>query len=295
MSLADLPRARHALDRGLYRARRLGRRLRGGAAAPDGFSIVIVTFNRCAFLAETLAALLETTTHRPFEIIVWNNASTDDTRALVDRLAAEHDVVRPIHHRANIGTNGYAPAMLHARYRYLVEVDDDILAVEPGWDRKVVAAFDAIPRLGYVCLNPIQDELTNGAKPEPQHYREEVFGGVTLEVGPVGGWFAATTRAVYDDVGGFIYQPPRLLVSEDGDYLGRVARRGYRYGILRDCRVYHASGENWNAAFGYHKVWKDKYAESEHPYLAELVDKPRGEPPTVATARAALARAMGRS
>jgi glycosyltransferase involved in cell wall biosynthesis len=50
------------------------------------FSVVIATHNRSALLARTLESLASVTTRRPWEAIVVDNASTDDTRAVVGRL-----------------------------------------------------------------------------------------------------------------------------------------------------------------------------------------------------------------
>src|SRR3954464_5738318 len=51
------------------------------------FSIVIATYNRAAELTETLASLSRLTTPLPWEVIVVDNNSPDDTRSVVERAA----------------------------------------------------------------------------------------------------------------------------------------------------------------------------------------------------------------
>ena len=51
------------------------------------FTVIIVTRNRAAFLAETLVALGGLSYHGSWEALVVDNGSTDHTRAIVHRLA----------------------------------------------------------------------------------------------------------------------------------------------------------------------------------------------------------------
>jgi len=258
-----------------YRFAFLKRRLTGPRDAPFGFSIVVATYNRCRFLRQNLQGILNAT-QSPFELIVWDNASADETPEVVRALIAAGAPVRYLRCPRNIGTNAYAPAFLAARYSYLVEANDDVLAVPRGWDRKFDLAFRSIPQLGFCALDVVQDRYTNGAKPGPESYSEETYAGLTLLNGPTGGWFAGTTRSIYDRVGGFIYRPSKAFQAEDADYARKVRSAGYRAGILKGVRVYHATGEKWNAAFGYHELWKEKYA-ADYPEFVDRVDRVAAE------------------
>jgi len=244
--------------------------LTGSKKYPFGFSIAVVTYNRCRFLQKNIQSILSAT-ELPFELIVWDNNSTDDTPAVVREFIAAGAPVTYLRCRRNIGTNGYARAFLTARFSYLVEADDDVLAVSKGWDREMDRAFKTIPRLGYCALDVVQDRFTNGAKPRAHAYQENVYGGIKLLEGPTGGWFAGTTRRIYNRVGGFIYRPSKPFRAEDGNYCRKMRIAGYRYGILKGAYVYHACGQKWNAAFGYNKVWKEKYS-LDHPSFIDLVD-----------------------
>ena len=52
---------------------------------PEGYAIVIVTYNRVQLLRECVAHA-EAQTSRPDSIIIVDNASTDDTRAYLEEL-----------------------------------------------------------------------------------------------------------------------------------------------------------------------------------------------------------------
>src|SRR5258705_8179088 len=71
----------------LYWATRGVRRLIGMNDTPD-VSVVISTFNRAPTLVLTLESLVrqETPPSLDYEVIVVDNNSTDDTRAVVDRV-----------------------------------------------------------------------------------------------------------------------------------------------------------------------------------------------------------------
>jgi glycosyltransferase involved in cell wall biosynthesis len=235
-----------------------------------GFSVVVVTYNRSRFLEKCIDAIIAAT-EMPFELIIWDNNSTDNTQDVVKGFIAAKAPLINLKSRRNIGTNGYAAAFLTAKHQYLVEVDDDILAVPKGWDLLMDRAFKMIPRLGYCALDVIQDCYTNGAKPEVHQYRDIDYKGIHLLEGPTGGWFSATTRQIYNRVGGFIYLPSKSFRAEDGNYSWKMNIAGYRYGLLKEVYAYHACGEKWNAAFGYDKVWKEKYSK-DHPSLVDLID-----------------------
>ena len=74
---------------------------------------VVVTYNRRAWLIECLHTLLAQS--RPLDgIVVVNNASTDDTQAAVDALAAQHPAMCwYIAHNADNtgGAGGFAQGM----------------------------------------------------------------------------------------------------------------------------------------------------------------------------------------
>lgn len=180
------------------------------------------------------------------------------------RAAGEHvqignAVVRHVRLRRNIGTNAYALGFLEARYQYLVDMDDDILAVSKGWDRATIDAFDAFPRLGFLAMNVVQDQYTDGAKKSSAEYTEVVQDRTTLAIGPTGGWFSVTTRAIYNEVGGFVFKPHKPFPAEDGKYVRELSEHGYFAGILKNKYVYHASGPYWNCAYGYRDIWDEKY------------------------------------
>jgi GT2 family glycosyltransferase len=93
----------------------------------------------------------------------------------------------------------------------------------------------------------VQDELTDGAKqPDEAYQLEEYSGGkINLLVGPAGGWCFMISRDVYKEVGKF-YKSDKLFFAEDSNYARRAYNRGFKFGILKDLKLYHATGKAHN-------------------------------------------------
>ena len=280
-----IPRASYAIRFAMHRTRAAGR------SFEEGFSLVLATRNRREFLSCAVATVVSNT-QLPFELIVMDNASEDGTGEMCRMLQAKHPgSVRHIKLGRNIGTNAYALGFLQARYRYLVDMDDDVLAVSKGWDRATIDAFRRFPRLGLLAMNVVQDKYTNGGKHDVAKYSESTVSDTTLEIGPTGGWFAVTTRPIYNEVGGFIFRPYKPFPAEDGKYIHKLSKKGYFAGILKNSFVYHASGPYWNAAYGYDAMWDEKYRR-HHKHLLPLIhDVQIDEVPSVQYAKTMVIKA----
>jgi glycosyltransferase involved in cell wall biosynthesis len=251
-----------------------------GADLDEGFSLVLATRNRKEFLSCAVSAVIYNT-ELPFELIIMDNASTDGTSEICQTLEKQYSgVVRHVRLKRNYGTNAYALGFLQARYRYLVDMDDDVLALSRGWDRATIDAFRRFPRLGFLAMNVIQDKYTNGGKHDISKYSESTVSDTTLEVGPTGGWFAVTTRAIYNEVGGFIFRPYKPFPAEDGKYIRKITKKGYFAGILKKAFVYHASGPYWNGAYGYNKIWDEKYRRHHKHLMPQIHDVQIAEIPS---------------
>lgn len=278
-TLQELLPQNNALPRLSYHWRFARQKMRGGEPK-DGFTLVVATRNRKEFLACAVNAVL-LNTERPFELLIMDNASEDGTDALCQALQRQHPhQVRHCRMDRNFGTNAYALGFLEARFKYLVDMDDDVLALSKGWDYAAIQAFERFPRLGFLAMNVVQDEYTTGAKKDPSAYTERSSGDTTLEVGPTGGWFSVTTRAHYNEVGGFIFKPYKPFPPEDGKYIRKLSKHDYFAAILKRKFVYHASGPYWNGAYGYTQIWDEKYRRDHQDHLKLIKDVRIGEVPT---------------
>lgn len=107
-------------------------------------SVVLCTWNRAPLLPAALAALLRQRHDVPYEIVLVDNGSTDDTRAIVERLAADDARLRYVFEPR--------PGLSHARNRGvaaaragLITFTDDDVHVGPDWVATIAAGFETYP------------------------------------------------------------------------------------------------------------------------------------------------------
>ena len=121
-------------------------------------SICIPTFNHGQFIGESLRSAAEQT-FRDTEIIVLDNASEDDTEAIVAAEAARDSRIRYLRHPRNLGLIGNLTACIEAArgtHVKLVCADD---ALEPDCVAKLIEAFDRYPAVSLAgCARTVTDE-----------------------------------------------------------------------------------------------------------------------------------------
>ncbi len=91
----------------------------------ERITVVVPAYNTAPYLSRSLDSLLAQT-YENLEIIVVNDGSTDDTRAVLDRYAAEHPQIRAIH-KENGGVTS-------ARLRGVAEATGDWIGFMDGDD-----------------------------------------------------------------------------------------------------------------------------------------------------------------
>ncbi len=127
-------------------------------------SILICTYNRAAFLKQTLAALVDLRRPRDcaVEILVVDNNSTDATREVIAEAAARSPVPVRALFESRPGTSFALNAGLSQVHGEVVALTDDDVVPDPAWLERIVAAFrehditfafgKVLPRWG--CLPP---------------------------------------------------------------------------------------------------------------------------------------------
>lgn len=104
-------------------------------------TVAICSANRCARLAETLAALLPSVDFRVAEVVVVDNGSTDGTPSLLAEVVAAHPRgVRAVREERAGLSAARNRAVREARGDLLLFLDDDALPVA-GWMEAYVAAL----------------------------------------------------------------------------------------------------------------------------------------------------------
>jgi GT2 family glycosyltransferase len=237
-------------------------------------SIMLITWNRLRMMSQGFQSLMEKTKGVDYEVIAWDNGSTDGTAEFLDEMAAKYPQVRVIHHPENVGLNGVCLSVKAARGYYVIKLDDDVMSFPDEWLPRLLDAYKRVPECGYMACNVVQDELTTGEKEPPQNYTAVDHNGVVLEHGPTWGWCTMTSLDVLSKVGNFPRRRGRRWFGEDLDFVRRCLRAGYTPAILRDVVVYHASGPAINEKYGYLQECVKKYEETAYaPHHIRVIER----------------------
>ena len=119
------------------------------AAAGDGLvTVYIPTFNQAGYLNEAVRSALGQTV-RPAAVIVGDDASTDDTPAVLSALAASDPLVRCVRQPTNLGMAGNNACLIESvNTEFTIRLDSDD-RLEPTFLADLLPLMRAHPRAGY--------------------------------------------------------------------------------------------------------------------------------------------------
>jgi glycosyltransferase involved in cell wall biosynthesis len=228
------------------------------------FSFVILTWNRFRFLETCIEALVQSIADSDHcEVIVMDNGSTDKTDEVLQRYS-DSKLVHVIRRDKNYGVNSYKKLFHEAKGEYIVTVDDDVLQFPANIDLLFSEYMDAFPDYGYIALNVLQNEFTNGAKPEPGLYTEETRNGKTMQLGPAGGWCACFRKSDYQKIRLRLkFFRLNMKLSEDGFITWNFKKKLHlKSGLIKDAVCFHACGPYYAQQYGHLDREIEKYSAS---------------------------------
>lgn len=96
-------------------------------------SVCVVSYNHEKYIEECLASIVSQETDFNFEIIVGDDRSTDNTRAIISTFYNSHpNVIKPVFHSRHVGpTKNYLSVHSAAKGQYIAHIDGDDLML-PG-------------------------------------------------------------------------------------------------------------------------------------------------------------------
>jgi glycosyltransferase involved in cell wall biosynthesis len=115
-------------------------------------SVVVSTYNRADRLPLALTALLEQVGNVPYEVIVVDNNSTDDTSRVVEALAASASSRGRLRYvfEPRQGLSFGRNAGIASSRGAIIALSDDDVRVAPDWIMRLERVFDARPDVDYV-------------------------------------------------------------------------------------------------------------------------------------------------
>jgi GT2 family glycosyltransferase len=214
-------------------------------------AVVIPNFNGEAFIADTLAAVAAQTV-APAEVVVLDNASTDNSVELIERRFPDVRVVRLDRNR---GFAGGANAGVRATSAPLVAVLNSDARPHADWLERlldvVADSTDDVWAWGSVLLSSATGRIESaGDEWSPKGFAFKRQKGEpidALEAEPYEafappGASPLLRRDVFDAIGG--YHERFFLYYEDIDLAHRARRSGYRAIVVPAARVEHDLGRS---------------------------------------------------
>lgn len=249
-------------------------------------SVIFPTRNRGELLSDALASLEQQTLSRDlFEVLVIDNGSTDNTRAVADHWSQALPRLRYVMEETPGLHRGRHRGMNEACFDILTFADDDIIA-DPSWLSAIAEGFTD-PSVGIVGGNnrPLFEadppdwllKLWNepraiGGKALPYLSILELEGGVrSIEPSYIWGCNFSIRRPLLKAVGGFHPDGlPRELMQFRGDGESHVARHAAELGAIclfhpRASVMHRVSADRMTPAYfrsrGFAQGVSDSYAE----------------------------------
>jgi glucosyl-dolichyl phosphate glucuronosyltransferase len=224
-------------------------------------SVVICTRNRCDILARTLESLAECEhpERQCWELIVVDNASTDDTHTVVESFSTRLPIVYAIENLPG-KSNALNHAVRLTRSDHVVFIDDDVL-VQRDFLKVYRDAFDEFPDAN-LFGGPVRPVLPKGKDAWLSRVRQAGlvlsqvdFGRLTREIKlpytPIGANCGVRKSALGK---GLFFEPlasDKLCTAwEDALFFHRNMSRGHKLIYLADAGVGHIVRED-QLALGY--------------------------------------------
>jgi glucosyl-dolichyl phosphate glucuronosyltransferase len=204
-------------------------------------TVLICTYNRAPLLAETLDSLRLQRATRPWDVIVVDNNSTDDTRAVVAERTAGYPVPLSYVFEPRQGKSSALNTGLACTSSDIVAFTDDDVRVGPGWLEAACSTLARDSAVEYVG-GPVQPLWGGTPPPWFDRVRHDLWGTLALlDYGPDTFIFEerrkvplgvnmAVRRRLFDRIGGFNAAFGRtgyaLLGQEQAEFLTRSRASG---------------------------------------------------------------------
>jgi GT2 family glycosyltransferase/glycosyltransferase involved in cell wall biosynthesis/SAM-dependent methyltransferase len=210
-------------------------------------SILIVSYNSAEFLEPCLRSILANTSYPTIEVIVVDNASTDNSVAVAERFQAGDSRFRVERLPANLGfAGGNNAAARLATGEFLIFLNADTI-VTPGWIAYLLSHLIADSSIGLICPvtnfagNEVKINVDYGNEAGLRDFamriaRQKRGSRMDIDVAPL--FCAAMRRDLFAELGG-LDEGYRIGMFEDDDLAEAVRQRGLRVCAAEDCFIHH--------------------------------------------------------
>lgn len=220
-------------------------------------SIIIVNYNGQKYLKDCLNSIYKNTQNIQYEIIIIDNASTDNS---CHYLKKNHPEVILIESKINLGFGkGNNEAVKKAKGNFLLLLNNDTILLNPL--KEILEVYKRLYNVGFMgilMLNGNKEySQSSGNLPniinmfwlkhlyyQNKEFKSGAFSKKIYEVGWISGSFMIIKKSIYEDINGF--DERFFMYVEDVDICKRVKDRGLKNILLSDHSYIHFGGFNTN-------------------------------------------------
>ena len=226
-------------------------------------SIILVSYNTVAYITRALASVYQETLENSFEVIVVDNASTDDSVAV---LRQQFPQIKLIESKQNLGfAGGVRLGVAQASGHYLLLLNPDTVILDNAID-KLVKFAQQYPNNGIWGGVTLNNDLSLNSQHawEKPTFKNLLFSALGLsktfnksaffnsanygdwardsikEVDILSGCFFLTTRQLWNQLGGL--DASFFMYAEEADYCLKAKALGYQPIVTPDARIIHHGG-----------------------------------------------------
>jgi GT2 family glycosyltransferase len=210
-------------------------------------SVIVLTYNNLAFTRACLESVEKHSRYPNLELIIVDNASTDETPAFLRQYASDHPSSTVILNEQNVGfAAGNNVGLRAATGDFLIMLNNDTYVTD-GWVHGLIRHFRQHPQLG--LIGPVTNNIGNEAKidmsyetmaemlTEARRYTSAHTDDL-LFIETIAFFCVAMRRRTYETVGE-LDEDFALGFFEDDDYCRRVKLEGLDIAVANDVFVHH--------------------------------------------------------
>lgn len=227
-------------------------------------SIIILSYNTKSLLRQCLKAIFSLVHSHPFEVIVFDNSSKDDSVSMVIK---EFPKVNLIQSKENIGfAKGVNTATKKAKGSHLLFLNSDA-ALENDQLQDMVEKMEKDQTIGVVGGNLLQNDLATSEAFGSFYNLPEVFRLLFLgkksrpnitnefsKVDWVSGGYMLVSKSAFESVGGF--DEGFFMYIEDMEFCFRLKQKGYGIYYYQTAKARHVGQGSSNRTFAVINIYK---------------------------------------
>jgi len=267
-------------------------------------SILIITYNSASYIRPCLDSLLGSTSWPNYEVVLVDNASSDESVAVLKEYAQRDSRLRVFLQDKNLGfAGGNNCAAREANGEYLIFLNIDTM-VTSGWIGRLIRHFERDPSVGLLCPvtnfagNEVKINVNYTSRREMDQFArylaaERAGENIEIPVAPL--YCAMMSHSLWNRIGGMDTRY-EIGMFEDDDLSLRVREAGLKICAAEDCFIHHfgqgafskLDGEAYNRIFEanrrkFEEKWKQPWTvHRTRPGVKPPLEERRFDPATFA-------------